>query len=74
MPNDWLKFWRDTGINQISRQCHFIIGEQLKATTKQTICDEVAEIINKYSTKYGPDTVEKMSRFIGRIGADTLLT
>jgi len=53
-----------------------ITGAQLKEifpTTDQSRCDEVAEIINKYSTEYGIDNAEKMSHFIGQIGAETQL-
>lgn len=54
-----------------------ITGAQLKEifpNTDQARCDEVAELINNYSTEYGLDTAEKMSHFIGQIGAETLLT
>jgi predicted chitinase len=53
-----------------------ITGNQLKEifkNTPQNRCNEVAEVINKYSTEYGIDTAEKMSHFIGQIGAETQL-
>ena len=53
-----------------------ISGKQLKdifSGTSQARCDEVAAIINKYSTEYEIDNAEKMSHFIGQIGAETML-
>ena len=49
-------------------QLHNIFGG-----TDQARCEEVAKLINKYSTEYGIDNAEKMSYFVGQIGAETLL-
>ncbi len=54
-----------------------ITGKQLKdifSSTSQERCDEVAKLINKYSNQYGIDNAEKMSHFIGQIGAETNLS
>ena len=49
-------------------QLHDIFGG-----TNTSRCEEVAKLINKYSTEYGIDNAEKMSHFVGQIGAETLL-
>mgnify|MGYP000126749642 CR=1 FL=1 len=53
-----------------------ITGEQLKNIFDIPLdrCDEVANLINKYSTEFGLDSKLKMSHFIGQIGAETKLT
>ncbi|WP_148095899.1 hypothetical protein [Larkinella rosea] len=54
-----------------------ITGVQLKLifpNTAQSRCDEVAAVINKYSTKFGIDNTLRMSHFLGQIGAETQLT
>jgi predicted chitinase len=53
-----------------------ITGAQLKLifpSTAQSRCDEVAALINKYSTKFGIDNAVRMSHFLGQIGAETQL-
>ncbi|WP_169579782.1 glycoside hydrolase family 19 protein [Runella zeae] len=48
-----------------------ISGAQLKEifpTTDQSRCDEVAEIINKYSDKFEINTPLRMAHFLGQIG------
>lgn len=48
-----------------------ITGDQLKEifpTTKQDRCDEVAELINKYSDKFEINTPLRMAHFLGQIG------
>ena len=51
-----------------------ISGAQLKEifpSTDQSRCDEVAEIINKYSDKFEINTPLRMAHFLGQIGAET---
>lgn len=53
-----------------------ITGKQLNQIFKTTPikqCETVARIINKYSNKYGLTNAERMSHFIGQIGAETNL-
>ena len=48
-----------------------ISGAQLKEifpSTDQSRCDEVAEIINKYSDKFEINTPLRMAHFLGQIG------
>ena len=49
-------------------QLHDIFGG-----TNTSRCEEVAKLINIYSTEYGIDNAEKMSHFVGQIGAETSL-
>ncbi|MFD2240850.1 hypothetical protein ACFSMX_07345, partial [Flectobacillus roseus] len=69
--------WKYLGGKAPEHQATFpITGEQLHdifSGTSQERCDEVASIINKYSDEYGIDNAEKMSHFIGQIGAETQL-
>ena len=51
-----------------------ITGEQLKEIfpkTEQSRCNEVAELINKYSDKFEINTPLRMAHFLGQIGAET---
>jgi predicted chitinase len=51
-----------------------IRGKQLKEifpNTDQARCDEVAEIINKYSDKFDINTPLRMAHFLGQIGTET---
>jgi predicted chitinase len=51
-----------------------VTAEQLNKIfpgTSAARCAEVAKIVNKYSTEYGIDNAEKMSLFLGQIGAET---
>ncbi|MDI9881128.1 glycoside hydrolase family 19 protein [Flectobacillus longus] len=74
----WLFEKAKGGDVSITTQAKFpITGVQLKeifTKTEQSRCDEVAMLINKYSNKYGIDNAEKMSHFIGQIGAETNLS
>ncbi|MFD2240364.1 glycoside hydrolase family 19 protein, partial [Flectobacillus roseus] len=71
--------WKYLGGKAPEHQATFpITGEQLHdiflfSGTSQERCDEVASIINKYSDEYGIDNAEKMSHFIGQIGAESNL-
>ncbi|MDI9881125.1 hypothetical protein [Flectobacillus longus] len=69
--------WKYLGSKVQEHQATFpITGAQLHeifSGTSQERCDEVAGIINKYSDEYGIDNAEKMSHFIGQIGAETQL-
>ncbi|TAF62971.1 MAG: hypothetical protein EAZ55_14865 [Cytophagales bacterium] len=51
-----------------------ITGKDLKeifSGTDQSRCDEVAELINKYSDKFEINTPLRMSHFLGQIGVET---
>ncbi|WP_428665474.1 glycoside hydrolase family 19 protein [Runella sp.] len=51
-----------------------ITGEQLKEIfpkTEQSRCNEVAELINKYSDKFEINTPLRMAHFLGQIGVET---
>ena len=69
--------WKYLGGKVPEHQATFpITGAQLHeifSGTSQERCDEVASIINKYSDEYGIDNAEKMSHFIGQIGAESNL-
>jgi putative chitinase len=50
------------------------ILSQIVPNTNKTKLSEVATIINKYSDEYGLTTAERMSHFIGQIGAESSLS
>ena len=51
-----------------------ITGDQLKEifpTTEQSRCNEVAELINKYSDKFEINTPLRMAHFLGQVGIES---